>query len=112
MSITKVYIPDYELDYLESKPESTAAAYTRQEAIWNDFNCHHEFTDLAAVWHDASEEPKPKKYILCDRLQGGYEVMSWYPMISWEDHCFIRGIKKWAYIDDLYPEGIAEPQKP
>ena len=104
MDITKVYIPDYELDYLESNPDRSAAAYSSPK----DDESNHEFTDLAAVWHDSSEEPKPKKAILCDSLQRGYEVMSWYPMISWEDHCFIRGIKKWAYIDDLYPKFIAD----
>ena len=81
MSITKVYIPSYELDYIESKPDRPAASYVGPECD-NDYSQDVEFVDINSVWHDASEEPKPQKAILCASMESEYEVKIWVPMVA------------------------------
>lgn len=110
-SIKRIYMPDYELDYLESKPDRTAAAYSRPETKEHSPECFHEFVDLTAVWHDKMEQFDDYRPILKEMDNGRFEIYDMMthdfskdpiPMYSFPDWD-TRHMKRWAYLDELIP---------
>ena len=63
---------------------------------------------LSEVWHDITEEPKLNSWFLGQIGNRSYDTyisaIEGKKMIKWFDGC---NIKRWAYIDDLFPKGDA-----
>lgn len=61
-----------------------------------------------AIWHDASEEPKERKYILVQWLYEGrtsYETDRVQSKVRWQYRVAENNIIKWCYIEDILPKG-------
>lgn len=61
-----------------------------------------------AIWHDASEEPKERKYILVQWLYEGrtsYETDRVQSKVRWQNRVAENNIIKWCYIEDILPKG-------
>ena len=100
---------------------------TREEQIiteakkhyYDDINCHNTFLHGVEwadehpinVWHDASEKPRAKEWILVQFEEDEYETLTlsesgvntWFNV--WVDE--FRAIR-WAYFSDLLPKGGAK----
>ena len=85
---------------------------------YDDINCYNAFLHgvewaekhPANVWHDASEEPKGKYYIVCQDtlecvwLTNRREDMK-YHQTGWEECVMCECIVRWAYVKDILPKG-------
>lgn len=61
-----------------------------------------------AIWHDKSEEPKERKYILVQWLYEGrtsYETDRVQSKVRWQYRVAENNIIKWCYLTDLLPKG-------
>lgn len=62
--------------------------------------------DLSKIWHDASEEPTKKGYLLIQFGNDGYGTFKLRDIDVWRawlmKNCYII---RWAYISDLLPKG-------
>ena len=83
---------------------------------YDDINCHNAFLHGVEwadehpinVWHDASEKPRAKEWILVQFEEDEYETLAlsesgvntWFNV--WVDE---YGAIRWAYISDLFPKG-------
>ena len=83
---------------------------------YDDINCHNaflhgvEWAELhpANVWHEASEKPRAKEWILVQFEEDEYETLAlsesgvntWFNV--WVDE---YRATRWAYISDLLPKG-------
>ena len=83
---------------------------------YDDINCHNAFLHGVEwadehpinVWHDASEKPRAKEWILVQFEEDEYEtlalsesgVSTWFNV--WVNE--YRAIR-WAYLRDLFPKG-------
>ena len=83
---------------------------------YDDINCHNAFLHGVEwadehpinVWHDASEKPRAKEWILVQFEEDEYETLAlsesgvntWFNV--WVNE--YRAIR-WAYISDLLPKG-------
>ena len=67
---------------------------------------NREYTDLSQVWHDAKEEPEKGK-LMIGIEEDDVSVYKWADQVEGDwlyfAECF--GLIRWAYIDDLLPEG-------
>ena len=86
---------------------------------YDDINCHNAFLHGVEwadehpinVWHDASEKPRVKEWILVQFEEDEYETLAlsesgvntWFNV--WVNE--YRAIR-WAYISDLLPKGGAK----
>lgn len=85
-------------------------------------NCHGDFDFIAiaeafergarwrinVAWHDTSKIPDPWKYCLVELKDGDGNVcirVDWRSEYEWVNACHYDEILRWAYIDDLLPEG-------
>lgn len=60
-----------------------------------------------SLWHDASEEPKYRMFILLEvacKVIDRYAVYFTDGSNSWADICSRVGVIRWLYIDDLLPK--------
>ena len=96
---------------------------TREEQIiseakkyyYDDINCHNAFLHgvewadehPANVWHEASEKPRAKEWILVQFSGGDYEAFALDELgvDTWNWWCKNYKVIKWAYIKDLLPKG-------
>lgn len=79
----------------------------RAESCCTSFNDGIEWFKNA-IWHDASEEPKERKYILVQWLYEGrtsYETDRVQSKVRWQYRVAENKITKWCYINDILPEG-------
>ena len=61
---------------------------------------NREYTDLSQVWHDSSEIPQHDALILFQSIYG--DIL----LIRFQDRqSSMTSIQRWAYVDDLLPEG-------
>lgn len=62
--------------------------------------------DLSKIWHDASEEPTKKGYLLIQFGNDEYGTFKFRDIDVWRawlmKNCYII---RWAYISDLLPKG-------
>ena len=71
--------------------------------------------NLKSLWHDLSEEPQGKYYIVCqDTFENVFpihsiEVMTYHQ--SWEKFVMCECIVRWAYVKDLFPKENKKLQK-
>lgn len=66
---------------------------------------NREYTDLSQVWHNAKEEPEKGK-LMIGIDEDGISVYKWADQDNdWLSFAEYNGLFKWAYIDDLLPEG-------
>ena len=78
-------------------------------AKWAD-----EHPNLESLWHDASEKPlleeteiifiNERDFAHISKRKGGHFSYA-YVYYSWEDYVNSLKIKKWAYVQDLFPKG-------
>ena len=63
--------------------------------------------DLSEVFHNATEKPDRGKYILIESDTIGYYALTamWCSDERWASFVSLYVIKRWAYLDDLIPEG-------
>ena len=66
-------------------------------AIWADNN-------PVNVWHEASEEPKCGKPILCLNKKGSINLLTNNNKLIYTLAQMDAGVDKWAYINDLLPK--------
>ena len=66
-------------------------------AIWADNN-------PVNVWHEASEEPKCGKAILCLNKKGSINLLTNNNKLIYTLAQMDAGVDKWAYINDLLPK--------
>ena len=75
-------------------------------AKWADNNPKSGLIDLSKVWHDAKEEPEKGK-LMIGIEEEDVSVYKWADQVEGDwlyfAECF--GLIRWAYIDDLLPEG-------
>lgn len=79
----------------------------RAESCCTSFNDGIEWFKNA-IWHDASEEPKERKYILVQWLYEGrtsYETDRVQSKVRWQYRVAENNIIKWCYIEDILPKG-------
>lgn len=81
---------------------------------YDSINCHNAFLHgvewadehPANVWHDASEEPTKKGYLLIQFGNDEYGTFKLRDIDVWRawlmKNCYII---RWAYINDLLPKG-------
>ena len=87
-------------------PISNVAAGTMCAYIGID---DRNLVDLSKIWHDASEEPTKKGYLLIQFGNAEYGTFRLRDIDVWcawlMKNCYII---RWAYIDDLSPKGGAK----
>lgn len=71
-------------------------------AKWAD-----EHPNLESLWHEASEKPRAKEWLLIQFGEDDYDTIYMYIDI-WCDLCKEFGAIRWAYISDLLPKGGEE----
>lgn len=79
----------------------------RAESCCTSFNDGIEWFKNA-IWHDASEEPKERKYILVQWLYEGrtsYETDRVQSKVRWQYRVAENNIIKWCYIEDILSKG-------
>ena len=82
---------------------------------YDDINCHNAFLHGVKwadehpinVWHDASEKPRAKEWILVQFEEDEYETMALDELgaDTWNWWCKNYNVVRWAYISDLMPKG-------
>ena len=78
----------------------------------NDIKCYDAFlhgvewaeNQIANVWHDASEKPRTKEWLLVQFDEDDYDTMYLY-IDTWCNWCKEFNAIRWAYISDLLPKG-------
>lgn len=78
----------------------------------NDIKCYDAFLhgvewaeeQIANVWHDASEKPRTKEWILVQFDEDDYYTIYLFIDI-WCDWCKEFNPIRWAYVSDLLPKG-------
>ena len=61
--------------------------------------------DLSEMWNISKIIPKRDKYIIHKTESGSYDIYTFdYPFL-WSEYVRLHSIVKWAYLDDLLPEG-------
>lgn len=101
---------DY-VNYLLDKQEYHNEKYTEHD-IKQVFEKGAEWADahpnLENLWHDASERPRAKEWILIQFDKYDYTVISLneHGVDMWFDvWCNEYNVSRWAYISDLLPKG-------
>lgn len=78
----------------------------RAGAKWGDENPKQGMVDLSQLWHDASEKPKIGEQLIGEDMNGLFGLYSWDRLASdWSMVVKIFELRRWAYIEDLLPEG-------
>ena len=69
--------------------------------------CQVEYTNLANIWHDASEIPTKESLILYRTSLGRYDVIfqSGNKEGIWKVYVKDYGVAEWAYVNELRPKG-------
>lgn len=67
-------------------------------------SCNVEYTDLSSLWHDASEAPKENMDTLFISKHGNVHKASKIDNQLYDWLKNTKGIKKWAYIEDILPK--------
>lgn len=78
-------------------------------ARWAD-----EHPNLKSLWHDASEKPRPKEWILVNFGEDDYKTLSLNNLFIdryWCDWCKIFNIICWAYVSDLLPKQFGNSEQ-
>ena len=86
---------------------------TDQEEHWYNIGLKHgleiadEEPNLERLWHDASEKPHAKEWLLVQLDKDDYKILCLKDLYIdlWCDWCKIFNFIRWAYIDDLLPKG-------
>ena len=101
---------DY-VNYLLDKQEYHNENYTEYD-IKQAFEKGAEWADAHPknVWHDASEKPHAKKWLLVRLDKDDYKILHLKDLYIdlWCDWCKIFNFIRWAYIDDILPKGGEE----
>ena len=63
--------------------------------------------NLESLWHDASEKPRAKEWLLIQFGEDDYDVLSLDDLYidMWCTWCKTYNVIRWAYIGDLLPKG-------
>ena len=74
----------------------------KKGAKWAD-----EHPNLESLWHDASEKPRAKEWLLIQFGEDDYDVLSLDDLYIdiWCTWCKTYNVIRWAYISDLLPKG-------
>ena len=82
---------------------------------YDDINCHNAFLHGVEqadehpinVWHDASEKPRAKEWILVQFEEDEYETLTLDELgaDTWNWWCKNYNVVRWAFISDLMPKG-------
>ena len=74
----------------------------KKGAKWAD-----EQPNLESLWHDASEKPRAKEWLLIQFGEDDYDVLSLDDLYidRWCTWCKTYNVIRWAYISDLLPKG-------
>ena len=86
---------------------------TDLEEKWYNIGLKHgleiadEEPNLEGLWHDASEKPHAKEWLLVQLDKDDYKILCLKDLYIdlWCDWCKIFNFIRWAYIDDLLPKG-------
>ena len=105
----KLFIPEEELDYIESNPHSFVPAYSEPDDS-EDAN-DHEFIDINRLWHDVSEEPERHKFVIGHLDKDCFDVAYINSYERWKRWCETFGVIRWAYIEDLLPNQQKKDKK-
>ena len=91
-------------DYVDGVISSSPSDVIHFEngAKWAD-----EHPNLESLWHDASEKPRAKEWLLIQFGQDDYDVLSLDDLYidMWCTWCKTYNVIRWAYISDLLPKG-------
>ena len=91
-------------DYVDGVISSSPSDVIHFEngAKWAD-----EHPSLESLWHDASEKPRAKEWLLIQFGQDDYDVLSLDDLYidMWCTWCKTYNVIRWAYISDLSPKG-------
>ena len=91
-------------DYVDGVISSSPSDVIHFEngAKWAD-----EHPNLESIWHDASEKPRAKEWLLIQFGEDDYDVLSLDDLYIdiWCTWCKTYNVIRWAYIGDLLPKG-------
>ena len=91
-------------DYVDGVISSSPSDVIHFEngAKWAD-----EHPNLESIWHDASEKPRAKEWLLIQFGEDDYDVLSLDDLYidMWCTWCKTYNVIRWAYISDLLPKG-------
>ena len=91
-------------DYVDGVISSSPSDVIHFEngAKWAD-----EHPNLESIWHDASEKPRAKEWLLIQFGEDDYDVLSLDDLYIdiWCTWCKTYNVIRWAYISDLLPKG-------
>ena len=75
-------------------------------AIWSDNN-------PVNVWHEASEKPRAKEWLLIQFGEDDYDVLSLDDLYidMWCTWCKTYNVIRWAYISDLLPKQFGNSER-
>lgn len=106
MNMKKLFIPEYEIDYIWSKPKAFAAAYSdpKYDPDYSEDVSYHEFIDINRIWHDVSEQPKFNKWVVGHLDQDCFDTSYIESYARWRKWCHFFKVKRWAYIEELFPK--------
>ena len=84
-----------------------------REEIWYEIGCIDGLKaadaepNLESLWHDASEKPRAKEWLLIQFGEDDYDVLSLDDLYidMWCTWCKTYNVIRWAYISDLLPKG-------
>ena len=86
---------------------------TDREEDWYKIGCIDGLTaadtepNLESIWHDASEKPRAKEWLLIQFGEDDYDVLSLDDLYidMWCTWCKTYNVIRWAYTSDLLPKG-------
>lgn len=101
MTPKKIHILTRDLESLDAETQLTRALI-----CINPHEKSTEYTDLSQVWHEAKEEPEKGK-LMIGVDEDGVSIYKWVGQdeCGWLSFYKFNGLIRWAYIDDLLPEG-------
>ena len=60
---------------------------------------------INSVWHDASEKPRLNKFFVFEKESNEWETDCIYQQLKWKRYVAEMDLIRWAYLDDLIPDG-------
>lgn len=75
-------------------------------ADFADAHPHPGLVNISQLWHNASEKPKIGEQLIGEDVNGLFGLYAWDRLASdWNMVVKIFELRRWAYIEDLLPEG-------
>ena len=105
----------------EEEIKKAAQAYISGDTLSIQYLMHFEngagwadeHPNLESIWHDASEKPGAKEWLLIQFGEDDYDVLSLDDLYidMWCTWCKTYNVIRWAYVDDLLPKQFGNSEQ-